>query len=77
MVQDQLQTVRRLLASQQADNKRLAEQVANLNEAVDGLRQSFASSQSEPAAPPARNRAVRTRAHAMSAAHHRRGKARG
>ncbi|MBV9984999.1 hypothetical protein [Bradyrhizobium sp.] len=76
MVQEQLQTVRRLLASQQADAKRLAEQVAGLTEAVDGLRQSFASSQSEPASPPARNRAVRTRAQAMSAAHHRRGKAR-
>jgi uncharacterized protein HemX len=77
MVQEQLQTVRRLVASQQADTKRLAEQVAGLTEAVDGLRQSFASSQSEPAAPPTRNRAVRARAHAMSAAHHRRSKTRG
>jgi len=77
MVQQQLQTVRRLVASQQADTKRLAEQVAGLTEAVDGLRQSFASSQSEPAAPPTRNRAVRARAHAMSAAHHRRSKTRG
>ena len=50
--------------------------LASLTEAVDGLRQSFASSQSEPASPPARNRAVRTRAHAMSAAHHRRAKTR-
>jgi hypothetical protein len=77
VVQEQLQTVRRLLASQQADTKRLSEQVASLSEAVEGMRQSFASSQSESASPPPRNRAVRTRAHAMSAAHHRRGKARG
>jgi uncharacterized protein HemX len=77
MVQEQLQTMRRLLASQQADTKRLAEQVASLTDAVDGLRQSFASVQSEPASPPAHNRAVRTRAHAMGAAHRRRGQARG
>ena len=45
VVQDQLQTVRRLLASQQADTKRLSEQVTGLSEAIDGLRQSFASAQ--------------------------------
>jgi len=76
MVQDQLQTARRLLASQQADTKRLSEQVTNLTEAVDGLRQSFASARSEPASLPAHNRTERTRAHAMDAAHHRRSKAR-
>jgi hypothetical protein len=66
VVQDQLQTVRRLLASQQTDTKRLSEQIATLTEAIDGLRQSFASVQpSEPAAAPARNRAVRARAHAV------------
>jgi uncharacterized protein HemX len=65
VVQDQLQTVRRLLASQQADTKRLSEQVSGLTEAIDGLRQSFASAQSaDPApAPATRNRSVRTRAH--------------
>src|ERR1700722_5221918 len=46
VMQDQLQTVRRQLAAQQADNKRLSEQIAGLSEAVDGLRQSFASAQS-------------------------------
>src|SRR6476661_5504535 len=57
VVQDQLQTVRRLLAAQQADSKRLSEQVAGLTEAVDGLRQSFASAQaSEPASPPTTRR---------------------
>ena len=54
MVQDQLQTVRRLLAAQQADSKKLSEQVGTLTEAVEGLRQSFASAQSsEPSAAPA------------------------
>ena len=65
MVQDQLQSVRHLLAAQQADTKRLSEQVAALTTAIEGLRQSFASAQtSEASAPPTRNRAVRTRAHA-------------
>ena len=51
MVQDQLQTVRRLLAAQQGDTKKLSEQVGTLTEAVEGLRQSFASAQaSEPSA---------------------------
>jgi uncharacterized protein YoxC len=53
MVQDQLQTVRRLLAAQQADSKKLSEQVGTLTEAIEGLRQSFASAQaSEPSASP-------------------------
>src|SRR4029450_3361370 len=39
VMQDQLQTVRRLLASQQADSKRLSEQIVTLTESVDGLRQ--------------------------------------
>jgi len=67
VMQDQLQTVRRQLAAQQADNKRLSEQIAGLSEAVDGLRQSFASAQSaDPSpAPAARNRSIRTRAHAV------------
>jgi uncharacterized protein HemX len=66
VVQDQLQTVKRLLAAQQADTKRLSEQVSALTEAVDGLRQSFASVQSsEPSGPAAHNRSIRTRSHAM------------
>lgn len=43
LVQDQLQTMKRLIAAQQADTKRLSEQVTALNESIDGLRQSFAS----------------------------------
>lgn len=62
LAQDQLQTVRRQLAAQQADTKRLSDQVAALSEAVDTLRQSFASAQSAESSPPARNRSIRTRA---------------
>ncbi|MFO1110930.1 MAG: hypothetical protein U1E61_17265 [Bradyrhizobium sp.] len=54
VVQDQLQTVRRLLASQQADTKRLSEQVATLTESIDGLRQSFASARADEPAPAVR-----------------------
>jgi uncharacterized protein HemX len=53
VVQDELQTVRRLLAAQQAETKRLSEQVGSLAGAIDGLRQSHASTQaSEPSNPP-------------------------
>ena len=53
VVQDQLQTVRRLLAAQQTDTKKLSEQVTTLTESIDGLRQSFASAPSE--TPPRRS----------------------
>jgi len=78
MVQDQLQTVRRLLAAQQADTRRLSERVSALTDAIDGLRQSYASSQaSEPSSPPAaRNRSVQTGAHAFRTTHRRPGKSR-
>jgi hypothetical protein len=65
VLQDQLQSVRRLLASQQAETKRLSEQVSALNEAVDGLRQSYASTQGSDSSPPVtHNRSIRVRAHA-------------
>lgn len=54
VVQDQLQTVRRLLAAQQTDTKKLSEQVATLTESIDGLRQSFASARSDDPAPSVR-----------------------
>jgi uncharacterized protein HemX len=74
MAQDQLQTIRHLLVTQQADTKRLSDQIAALTESVNGLRQSFASAQtSEPSSAPTRNRSLRTRAHAgESTRHHRR-----
>src|SRR6478736_2983413 len=52
VVQDQLQSVKRLLAFQQADTKRLSEQVTTLNESIDGLRQSFASARATEAEAP-------------------------
>jgi hypothetical protein len=79
VVQDQLQSVRRLLAAQQADTKRLSEQVSALTEAVEGLRHSFASTQGPEAsaAPSPRNKAVRTRSQAARSAHRRRARSRG
>jgi uncharacterized protein HemX len=78
MVQDQLQTVRRLLGSQQTDTKKLSEQVGALTEAINGLRQSFASTQAtEPAAEPTRKRSANARPHAIRSAHRKRGKSQG
>jgi len=54
VVQDQLQTVRRLLAAQQADSKKLSEQVATLTESIESLRQSFASARADDPAPSVR-----------------------
>ncbi len=79
VVQDQLQTVKRLLAAQQADTKRLSEQVSGLTEAIDSLRQSFASAQASDAsaAPSPRNKSVRTRSQAAKSAHRRSARTRG
>ena len=79
VVQDQLQTVRRLLAAQQADSKKLSEQVGTLTEAVEGLRQSFASVQAaEPSASPApRKRSAKAKPRANRTANRSRAKARG
>jgi hypothetical protein len=78
VVQDQLQTVRRLLASQQTDTKKLSEQVGALTEAIEGLRQSFASAQAtEPAAEPTRKRSANAKPHAIGSAHRKRGKSQG
>jgi uncharacterized protein HemX len=79
VVQDQLLTVRRLLAAQQADTRKLSEQVGSLTEAIDGLRQSFASAQAnEPAAAPTtrkRSKVNGTRARASKSG--KRGKSQG
>jgi uncharacterized protein HemX len=71
VVQDQLQTVKRLFAAQQADTKRLSEQVGGLTSAIDSLRQSFASTQSsEPASPPAtQKKSVRSKSHGTRTAY--------
>jgi hypothetical protein len=79
VVQDQLQTVRRLLAAQQADSRKLSEQVGTLTEAIEGLRQSFASAQaSESAAAPAtRQRSAKAKPRSNRSANRSRAKARG
>jgi uncharacterized protein HemX len=79
VVQDQLQTVRRLLAAQQTDTRKLSEQVGTLTEAIDGLRQSFASAQaSESAAAPApRTRSAKAKPRSNRSANRSRAKARG
>jgi uncharacterized protein HemX len=65
VVQDQLHGVRSLLAAQQADTKRLSQEVADLSAAIDGLRQSFASVQSAEADPPGKHaKPIRSRSHA-------------
>jgi uncharacterized protein HemX len=78
VVQDQLLTVRRLLDAQQADSKRLSEQLSGLTEAIDGLRQSFASARASDTsgASPARNRSIRVRSHATNGAHRKGAKSR-
>jgi len=70
VVQDQLQAVRRMLAGQQADTKRLSDQVSTLTESIDSLRQSFASVQTNEASvrPVSRNKSIRTRPHATTGA---------
>jgi uncharacterized protein YoxC len=79
MVQEQLQSVRRLLAAQQNDTKKLSEQVGTLTGAIEGLRQSFASTQaSEPSAAPApRQRAAKAKPRASRSAARSRTKAGG
>ena len=77
VVQDQLQTVRRLLAAQQTDTKKLSEQVGTLTEAIDGLRQSFASARasSEAAADSApRNRSAKAKPRSTRSANRTRAK---
>jgi Sec-independent protein translocase protein TatA len=67
-LQDQMQGIKRLLAAQQNDAKRLSEQVGTVASAIDGLRQSFASVQSAadaPDSPQARRPAPHQRTHAV------------
>jgi len=65
-MQDQLQSMKRLLSAQQADSKRLSDQVAGLTSSIDNLRQSFASAQAEETSPPASSRKTPARAHART-----------
>jgi len=69
-VQEQLQSLRRLVAAQQADAKRVSEQVAGLTGAIDTLRQSFASTQSsESSGLPAARKASRSEPRATRGRH--------
>jgi peptidoglycan hydrolase CwlO-like protein len=69
-VQEQLQSLKRLVSAQQADAKRLSEQVGGLTGAIDTLRQSFASAQSsEPSDPATRKSSVRSQPRATKARH--------
>jgi uncharacterized protein HemX len=69
-VQDQLQAVKRLVAAQQGDTKRLSEQVGGLTGAIDTLRQSFASAQvSEPSPQVARKSPSRSEPRAIKGRH--------
>ena len=63
MVQDQLQTIKRILATQQTDVKRLSDQVGELTGAIDELRQSFASNQSQEASGSPSTRTNKTPSH--------------
>ena len=76
-------TVRRLLAAQQADTRKLSEQVGTLTQSIDGLRQSFASAQAtEPAASPAPRKrsasgSAKAKPHGIKSANRKRGKTQG
>jgi uncharacterized protein HemX len=72
VVQDQLQTLRRALAAQQTDAKRLSEQVGDLSGAIDSLRQSFASAQTSEASSPRSTRSSSIRSHHTKNVGHRR-----
>ncbi|MDB5616231.1 hypothetical protein [Tardiphaga sp.] len=83
LVQDQLQVMTRLLASQQAETRKLTDQVGSLTGALDNLRQSFASIPPEASQPEVRER-PRTKASASirkgrskAVAQRKRGKTRG
>jgi uncharacterized protein HemX len=76
LVQDQLQSVRRLLASQQADTKKLSEQVTTLTESIDSLRQSFASARSSDDPAPSVRKSSRKKVF-RSANRNKRGKSQG
>jgi septal ring factor EnvC (AmiA/AmiB activator) len=77
-LRDQAQTLKRLLAAQHGDTKRVSEQISELAVAVEGLRQSLASARrAEASAPPAREKSIRTRPQAAKSAERKRAKARG
>jgi uncharacterized protein HemX len=65
VVQDQLQTMQRLMTSQQAETRKLTEQVGALTSTLDNLRQSFASTTAGDDKPAARETPRRARSRAV------------
>lgn len=65
VVQDQLQTMQRLMTSQQAETRKLTEQVGALTSTLDNLRQSFASTTVGDDKPAARETPRRARSRAV------------
>jgi peptidoglycan hydrolase CwlO-like protein len=66
-LQDDVQTVKRAIAAQQNDAKRLSGEITSLTEAIDSLKQAFASAQSnETARSSARPAESRSRSHTRS-----------
>jgi hypothetical protein len=79
-LQDQVQGVKRLLAAQQNDVKRLSDQIGAVAAAIDSLRQSFASAagtESSSDQPKARHATSRAKLHAHRGTQHRRARSRG
>jgi hypothetical protein len=79
-LQDQIQGVKRLLAAQQNDAKRLSDQVGAVAGAIDSLRQSFASTPATDSSsdqPKAKHATNRPKLHATKGAQHRHAKSRG
>src|SRR6202012_3626918 len=68
-LQEQMQGVKRLLAAEQNDAKRLPDQVGTLTGGIDNLRQSFASAQSSDTPAPAAARHSPTRSKAAVTRH--------
>lgn len=76
-LQDQVQGIKRLLAAQQNDAKRLSDQISAVAGAIDGLRQSFASvpaTESSSDQPKAKHSTNRGKLHATRGSQHRRAK---
>jgi hypothetical protein len=79
-LQDQVQGVKRLLAAQQNDAKRLSDQIGAVAGAIDSLRQSFASTPATDSSsdqPKAKHATSGSRPHATRSAQHRRARSRG
>ena len=77
-LQDQMQGVKRLLAAQQNDAKRLSDQIGAVAGAIDSLRQAFASAPAADSSdqPKAKHATSRPKHHATRGATHKRAKSR-